>query len=135
MQIFEAMGEFISKESFYKYALPCMKTIADELRRRHPETPLLVFPRGATYSLADLQQASHARDVIKPRTHTHTNTHTYPRIHTHTAASARPSSSARWIRRDQGLRRGPLLPFHAGARARTRAHTHTACAANDGRAD
>ena len=31
--------------------------LADELRRRHPNTPLLVFPRGATYSLADLQQA------------------------------------------------------------------------------
>ena len=30
---------------------------ADELRRRHPNTPLLVFPRGATYSIADLQQA------------------------------------------------------------------------------
>ena len=56
MQIFEAMGEFISKESFYKFAMPCMKKIADELRRRHPNTPLLVFPRGATYSLADLQQ-------------------------------------------------------------------------------
>jgi uroporphyrinogen-III decarboxylase len=28
MQIFEAMGEFISKDSFYKFALPCMQKIA-----------------------------------------------------------------------------------------------------------
>jgi hypothetical protein len=27
-QIFEAMGEFISKESFYKWALPCMKVLS-----------------------------------------------------------------------------------------------------------
>ena len=68
MQIFEAMGEFISKDSFYEYALPCMKTIADELRKRHPNTPLLVFPRGATYSLADLQQAGF--DIVTMDTQT-----------------------------------------------------------------
>lgn len=75
MQIFEAMGEFISKDSFYKFALPCMRRIADELRKRHPNTPLLVFPRGATYSLSDLQQAGYdivTMDTQTPRAETRT---------------------------------------------------------------
>jgi len=61
-QIFEAMGDYIPEPMFYEWALPCMKRIADELRARHPGVPLLVFPRGATYSLAALQVA---------QTHTH----------------------------------------------------------------
>eukprot|EP00802_Teleaulax_amphioxeia_P013171 Tamp_13219.p1 GENE.Tamp_13219~~Tamp_13219.p1 ORF type:complete len:437 (+),score=126.50 Tamp_13219:186-1313(+) len=68
MQIFEAMGEFISKDSFYKFALPCMQKIATELRKRHPGVPLLVFPRGATYSLVDLQQAGY--DIVTMDTQT-----------------------------------------------------------------
>ena len=62
MQIFEAMGDFIDEKDFYEWALPSMKTIATELRARHPNVPLLVFPRGATYSLAALQQAGY--DVV-----------------------------------------------------------------------
>ena len=59
MQIFEAMGEHISEKKFYEWALPCMTRIARELKGRHPDVPLLVFPRGATYSLADLQLAGY----------------------------------------------------------------------------
>ena len=33
-QVFEAMGMFISKESFYKYAMPCMVSIATQLHAR-----------------------------------------------------------------------------------------------------
>ena len=62
MQIFEAMGEHISEKDFYEWALPCMTRIARELKGRHPDVPLLVFPRGATYSLADLQLAGY--DVV-----------------------------------------------------------------------
>ena len=62
MQIFEAMGEFIEEEKFYKWCLPCLKKIATELRARHPDTPLLVFPRGATYALKEMQEAGY--DVV-----------------------------------------------------------------------
>jgi uroporphyrinogen decarboxylase len=68
IQVFEAMGEFISEEDFYKWAMPCMERIAKELRARHPNTPLLVFPRGATYSLPALQQAGY--DVVTMDTNT-----------------------------------------------------------------
>jgi uroporphyrinogen decarboxylase len=96
MQIFEAMGEFISKESFYKHALPCMKTIADELRRRHPDTPLLVFPRGATYSLTDLQQAGY--DIVTMDTQT-------PRAATREALhkAAKESTPPNMAKQDAGL--------------------------------
>ena len=68
MQIFEAMGEFINEEDFYNWAFPCMQKIAKELKTRHPTIPLLVFPRGATYSLAALQQAGY--DVVTMDTKT-----------------------------------------------------------------
>ena len=56
MQVFEAMGEFVPEEKFYQWCLPCLRKIAMELRKRHPDTPLLVFPRGATYALKEMQE-------------------------------------------------------------------------------
>ena len=68
LQLFEAMGDFISPELFDEWALPRMERIASELRRRRPDHPLLVFPRGATYSLPKLQAAGY--DVVTMDTST-----------------------------------------------------------------
>ena len=54
LQLFEAMGEFISPGSFEAAALPRMAAIAAELKSRHPDVPLMVFPRGASYALPAL---------------------------------------------------------------------------------
>lgn len=62
LQVFEAMGDKLSQDNFYKYALPSMTEIAKELKRRHPSVPLMVFPRGACYSLPALQSAGY--DVV-----------------------------------------------------------------------
>ncbi|CAE8722114.1 unnamed protein product [Polarella glacialis] len=62
LQVFEAMGDKISPENFEKWALPAMQEIAQELRRRHPDVPLMVFPRGACYALPALQSAGY--DVV-----------------------------------------------------------------------
>lgn len=68
LQVFEAMGEHISRENFERWALPAMKEIAQELRKRHPEVPLMVFPRGACYALPALQSAGY--DVVTADTAT-----------------------------------------------------------------
>jgi len=54
LQLFEAMGEFIGPENFESAALPRMEGIAKALKARHPDVPLMVFPRGAAYSLPKL---------------------------------------------------------------------------------
>jgi len=47
LQVFEAMGMMIDEENFTKFALPCLKEIADELKLRFPDVPLMGFARGA----------------------------------------------------------------------------------------
>jgi len=47
----------ITPAGFEEHALPCMVKIAAELKRRHPEVPLLVFARGACYANPLLQAA------------------------------------------------------------------------------
>eukprot|EP00640_Fibrocapsa_japonica_P001150 CAMPEP_0113935246 /NCGR_PEP_ID=MMETSP1339-20121228/2426_1 /TAXON_ID=94617 /ORGANISM="Fibrocapsa japonica" /LENGTH=422 /DNA_ID=CAMNT_0000937319 /DNA_START=42 /DNA_END=1307 /DNA_ORIENTATION=+ /assembly_acc=CAM_ASM_000762 len=68
LQVFEAMGSFIAPESFQEFALPAMTRIARTLKDRHPNVPIMVFPRGATYSLVDLQEAGY--DVVTLDTET-----------------------------------------------------------------
>ena len=48
------MGEFITPASFDTAAQPRMASIAAKLKARHPDTPLMVFPRGASYALSSL---------------------------------------------------------------------------------
>lgn len=47
LQVFEAMGMMIDDANFEKYALPCLQKMAQELKSRHPNVPLMVFARGA----------------------------------------------------------------------------------------
>jgi uroporphyrinogen decarboxylase len=49
LQVFEAMGMMIDDVNFEKHALPCLRTIAQELKTRHPDIPLMVFCRGACH--------------------------------------------------------------------------------------
>lgn len=57
LQVFEAMGEHISPANLEDFAVPAMARIATALKERHPEVPLMVFPRGACYALPTLQNA------------------------------------------------------------------------------
>jgi len=54
LQLFEAMGEFITPASFERAALPRMQNICAALKARHPDVPLMAFPRGASYALPAL---------------------------------------------------------------------------------
>ena len=62
LQVFEAMGMFIDEDLFYEWAMPCLERIASELKIRHPDIPLMAFPRGASYALVDCQEAGY--DVV-----------------------------------------------------------------------
>jgi len=57
LQLFEAMGMFISPESFEAHAMPHLQRIVTELKARHPDVPLMAFPRGAAYALPALREA------------------------------------------------------------------------------
>lgn len=72
IQVFEAMGDFISIEHFHTFAMPCLTRIASELKLKHPDVPLMVFPKGASYSLEALQSAGY--DVVTLDTEVDRNT-------------------------------------------------------------
>jgi len=62
LQVFEAMGDFITPESMQAAAMPRMENICKALKERHPDVPLMVFPRGAAYALPALGDAGY--DVL-----------------------------------------------------------------------
>jgi uroporphyrinogen decarboxylase len=59
VQLFEAMGEHISAESMCAFAMPAMRQIVAELKARHPDVPVMVFSRDATYCNDDLLAAGY----------------------------------------------------------------------------
>lgn len=63
LQIFEAMSMMIDDDNFVRFALPCLEKIGRELKRRHPNVPLMVFCRGACH-LNDKVAALGIFDVI-----------------------------------------------------------------------
>jgi uroporphyrinogen decarboxylase len=119
IQIFEAMGEFISEANFYKWALPSMTAIAKELKAAYPHIPLLVFPRGATYSLSSLQQVGY--DVVTLDTKT-------PRKSTRIALDAMHKSNPSSIgtRKSVASVQGNLDVALLKAGASTKENVHTA---------
>ena len=62
LQVFEAMGMMIDEPNFYEFAMPCLKQIADELKLRYPDVPLMVFARGASFANEELSKLGY--DVV-----------------------------------------------------------------------
>lgn len=62
LQVFEAMGMMIDEANFNKYALPCLREIAKELRSRFPDVPLMVFARGASFANTELSKLEY--DIV-----------------------------------------------------------------------
>ena len=46
LQVFEAMGMTLGRHDFEVLALPHLESLANKLKARHPDVPLLVFARG-----------------------------------------------------------------------------------------
>jgi len=62
LQLFEAMGSYISEPNFKKFEMKHLTNIASRLKEKHPDVPLMVFARGAQYANSDLQLAGY--DVV-----------------------------------------------------------------------
>lgn len=62
LQLFEAMGMFIEEKEFNEFAMPCLEKIANELKGRYPDVPLMVFSRGASFANEALSKLNY--DVI-----------------------------------------------------------------------
>lgn len=62
LQLFEAMGMMIEEKEFIEFAMPCLEKIASELKSRHPDVPLMVFARGASFANQALSRLEY--DVV-----------------------------------------------------------------------
>eukprot|EP01117_Protostelium_nocturnum_P001171 TRINITY_DN11491_c0_g1_i1.p1 TRINITY_DN11491_c0_g1~~TRINITY_DN11491_c0_g1_i1.p1 ORF type:complete len:403 (-),score=87.15 TRINITY_DN11491_c0_g1_i1:210-1313(-) len=54
VQVFDSWAGELSIESFNQFALPYIKTIGSQLRKLHPEVPLIIFAKGVNYGLEEL---------------------------------------------------------------------------------
>jgi len=62
LQLFEAMGMMIDEKNFDEFAMPCLRAIATELKKRFPDVPLMVFSRGASFANEALSKLGY--DVV-----------------------------------------------------------------------
>lgn len=62
LQVFDSWAGELSPYQFAEFALPYLTDIAERVRARHPDLPLIVFARGAHYALDAL--AATPYDVI-----------------------------------------------------------------------
>jgi uroporphyrinogen decarboxylase len=63
VQIFDSWAGELGPKQFKEFSLPYMTQIARTIKQRHPDTPIIVFPKGAHYALDDLKAAG-VFDVI-----------------------------------------------------------------------
>ena len=62
IQVFESWAGVLGPDVFDRFALPYLVRIARELKERHPDIPLAIFPRGAHHAFCPLAQSDY--DVI-----------------------------------------------------------------------
>lgn len=62
LQVFEAMGMMIEEPEFRDFCIPCLRAIAEELKARFPDVPLMVFARGASFANEELSKLGY--DVV-----------------------------------------------------------------------
>ena len=62
VQVFDSWAGLLSPEAFETFALPYLARIAAGVKAAHPETPMIVFAKGAHYALEALAETDY--DVI-----------------------------------------------------------------------
>jgi uroporphyrinogen decarboxylase len=62
LQVFDSWAGTLAPYHFSSFALPYLQQVAERVKARHPDVPLIVFARGAHYALAALAETDY--DVI-----------------------------------------------------------------------
>lgn len=62
LQVFDSWAGLLGPAAFREFSLPYLAAIAERVKQRHPDVPLIVFARGAHYALHDLVSSGY--DVI-----------------------------------------------------------------------
>ena len=60
VKIFDSWAGSLQGDDFYNYAVKPTQTIVAALKERHPDTPIIAFPRGAGERFTDLHDATGA---------------------------------------------------------------------------
>jgi len=60
LQVFDSWAGELSPEDFFQFSFPFLKQIADQVKERGVDVPLIVFAKGANYAIEELSKLNYS---------------------------------------------------------------------------